>query len=97
MRTNRVASLITVKDQRRLLDELVQIEHALRAGAPLVPHKYVKAGQCCRVIGGPLHGLHGIVVKTKAATRLVLRVDILGQATSVEIDSDMIEIIDNSD
>jgi transcription antitermination factor NusG len=94
LRTNRVANLIEVKDQQRLLDELSQIEQALRGGAPLVPHKYVKAGQRCRVIAGPLADLHGIVVKTKTVMRLILQIDILGRATSVEIDADMIDILD---
>ncbi|MHC4474894.1 MAG: transcription termination/antitermination protein NusG [Planctomycetota bacterium] len=97
LRTNRVAGLITVTDQQKLIDELLQIQHALRAGAPLTPHKYIKIGQHCRVIGGPLYGLHGIVIKTKTATRLVLQVDILGRATSVEIDSDVIEIVHKDD
>jgi transcriptional antiterminator RfaH len=91
LRTNRVANLIEVKDQQRLLAELLQIEKALRAGASLVPHKYLKAGQHCRVIGGPLADLQGIVVKTRTAMRLVLQIDMLGRATSVEIDVDMIE------
>ena len=93
-RTNRVANIIEVKDQRKLLDELLQIEQALRTGAPLLPHKYVKAGQRCRVIAGPLTDLQGIVVKTRKAIRLVLRIDMLGQAASVEIDTDMIEVIE---
>lgn len=94
LRTNRVANLIAVKDQKRLLDELLQFEQALRAGAPLAPYKYIKVGQRCRVIAGPLAGLHGVVVKTKNAARLVLQIDMLGQAASVEIDVDMIEILD---
>lgn len=94
LQTNRVANLINVKDQQNLIDELVQIEQALRAGAPLTPHKYVKAGQRCRVIAGPLIGLEGVVVRAKGVMRLVLQVDILGQAASVEIDLDMIEVLD---
>lgn len=94
LKTNRVANLIEVKDQQKLLNELLQIEQALRAGAPMVPHKYLKTGQRCRVIAGPLADLHGIVVRTKNVTRLVLQVDMLGQAASVEINIDMIEIID---
>ena len=94
LRTNRVANLIEVKDQERLLEELVQIERALRAGAPLAPHKYIKAGQRCRVTAGPLAELEGTVVKTRTVTRLVFQVNILGQATSIEIDSDIIEIIE---
>ena len=94
LRTNRVANLIEVKDQQKIVKELLQIEQALRAGAPLLPHKYLKAGQLCRVIAGPLADLQGIIAKTKSATRLVLQIDMLGQAASVEIDTDMIEIID---
>jgi len=94
LRTDRVANLIEVKDQQKLLDELAQIEQALRAGAPLTPHKYIKAGQKCRVIAGPLIDLQGIVVTAKNAIRLVLQINMLGQASSVEIDIDMIEILD---
>ena len=94
LKTNRVANLIEVKDQQRLSAELLQIERALRAGAPLLPHKYVRAGQHCRVVAGPLADLQGVVVQTKTVTRLVLQVDMLGQATGVEIDADMIEVLD---
>ncbi|GAF73581.1 unnamed protein product, partial [marine sediment metagenome] len=95
LRTNRVANLIEVINQETLLDELVQIDQALRAGAPLTPHKYIKTGQRCRVISGPLIGMEGIVVRSKNAIRLVLQIDMLGQAASVEIDIDMIEVLDN--
>jgi transcription antitermination factor NusG len=94
LRTDRVANLIEVIDQQKLLDELSQIEQALRAGAPLAPHKYIKTGQKCRVVAGPLIDLQGVVVTTKNAARLVLQIDILGQASSVEIDIDMIEVLD---
>lgn len=94
LRTNRVANVISVKDQQKLLEELLQIEQAFRAGAALAPHRYIKAGQYCRVIAGPLAGLQGIVLKTKTVTRLVLQINMLSQAASVEIDADMIEIID---
>jgi transcription antitermination factor NusG len=92
LRTNRVANLIKVKDQQKLLAELLQIEKTIRAGAVLTPHKYIKAGQHCRVTAGPLAGLQGIILKTKSVTHLVLQVDMLGQAASVEVDTDMIEV-----
>jgi transcription termination/antitermination protein NusG len=96
LKTNRVANLLEVGDQELFLRELVRFERALRAGAPLVPHKYIEAGQWCRVIAGPLMGLEGIVVQTKGNTRLVLQIDMLGQAASVEIDVDMIEPLERS-
>jgi transcription antitermination factor NusG len=94
LRTNRVANLIEVRDQQKLIGELVRIEQAIRAGAPLVPHKYLQTGQWCRVIAGPLLGVEGIVVQTRGDTRLVLQVEMLGQSASVEIAIDMIEVID---
>lgn len=94
LRTNRVANLIVVNDQQMLIDELAQIEHALRAGVALTPHKYVKVGQRCRIIAGPLANLTGIVVRAGNTARLLLQVDILGQGAAVEIDVDMIELLD---
>ena len=94
LKTNRVANLLDVVDQGAFIKELVRFEQALRVGAPLTPHKYVRKGQWCRVIAGPLMGLEGIVIQTKGNTRLVLQIDMLGQAASVEIDVDMIEPIE---
>lgn len=94
LQTNRVSNLIEVVDQELLVEELSQIEKALRAGAPLTPDNYVKVGKKCRVIAGPLMGLEGIVIEAKNATRLVLQVDMLGQAASVEIDVDLLEFPD---
>ncbi len=108
LRTNRVANLIKVTDRQKLLEELSQIEIALRAGMPLEPHKYIKKGQQCRVIAGPLAELQGIVLrepqqievasslrKPSTTARLVLQIEMLGQAASVEIDTDMIEVVEN--
>jgi transcription antitermination factor NusG len=96
LRTNRVANLIVVKDQGRLIEEISQIEQALLSGANLSQHNYIKQGQRVRVIGGALAGLQGIVEKTKNATRLVLQIDMLGQAASVEMDADMIELVEEN-
>lgn len=96
LRTNRVANIIDVVDQWKLVDELAQIEQALRSGAPLLPHDYIRKGQWCRVIAGPLMGLEGIVLEIKGITRLVLQIEMLGQATSLEIDVQMIEPIERT-
>ncbi len=97
LKTNRVANLIEVKDQDLLVDELSQIERAITAGADLSPHDYIKVGQRVRVIGGALAGLIGIVVKAKNSMRLVLQIDMLGQAASVEIGADMIEQVEENE
>jgi transcription antitermination factor NusG len=94
LRTNRIANIIEVQDQQKLLKELLQIEQAINSGVTVQPHKYIKKGQRCRVTAGPLADLTGIVVESKGTARLVMQVDMLGQAASVEIDIDTIEVID---
>ena len=92
LKTNRVANIISVYDQSRLVQELLPIEKALRAGKTLLPHEYIQLGQKCRVIAGPLMGTEGVVVRHgEKKLRLVLAVEMLGQATSVEIDTEMLE------
>lgn len=91
LKTNRTAKIIAVTDQQRLIDELYPIEQALRNGFNLLPCEYVRPGQRCRIMAGPLMGTEGILVKTQNQTRLVLQVDMLGQASSLEIDADMLE------
>jgi len=94
LRTNRVANLIKVEDQQKLVKELTQIQLALNAGAALRPHKYIEAGRLCRVTAGPLADLQGIFVKSRGDSRLILKIDMLGQATSTEIDADMVEPVE---
>jgi len=96
LRTNRVANIIEVAQQQVFLDELLKIEQAFRVGADVTPHKYIKKGQICKVTAGPLVGMQGVVVHTKGTARLVLQIDMLGQAASVEIDTDIIEVIDQT-
>ncbi len=94
LKTNRVAGLIPVKDPDGLVRDLLPIERVLREGQPLQPHPYLTKGRRCRVIAGPLMGLEGIIVREPQRTRLVLQVEMLGQATSVEVDVDLVEPLD---
>ncbi len=94
LKTNRTANLIPVEDQQKLVQELLPIETMLKLGKTVLPHDYIQIGQKCRVIAGPLTGSVGMVIQTPKETRLVLQVKMLGQAASVEIDSDMVEKID---
>lgn len=94
LRTNRVANLIEVTDQQKLIAELTQINLAIKSGASLEPHNYIKKGQRCRVIAGALANMTGIVTETRGTAKLILNIDMLGQAASVEIDTDTIELID---
>jgi transcription termination/antitermination protein NusG len=92
--TNRIANVIPVADQAGLIRDLAQVHRAIRSGAAIDPHPYLREGTLCRVVSGPLAGVEGLVVKKLSAMRLILKVDILGQAASVQIDADMIEPIE---
>lgn len=94
LKTNRTANILIVENQPTLVEELTPIETLLQLGKPVIPHDYIKVGQQCRVTAGPLMGTEGIVIETPTETRLVLQVDMLGQAASVEIAADMIEKVD---
>ncbi|MBN1788488.1 MAG: hypothetical protein JW806_08880 [Sedimentisphaerales bacterium] len=93
LKTNRVAGLLNINDQEHLVSELLPIEKAITNGMNLAPHNYIKAGQRCRVVAGSLIGTEGLVVSDQNKTRLVLQVDILGKATCLEIDADLLEIL----
>lgn len=94
LKTNRVANLLQVTNPQLLVEELAPIERVLRTGQPMIPHEYLQVGQRCKVIAGPLMGTEGMITGTPKNTRLVLQVDMLGQAASVEIDFDMVEKIE---
>ena len=94
LQTNRVANIINVNDQQGFIADLCPIERLIRQGADLQPHKYIKAGEKCRVIAGALMGMEGVVSRSSKRMRLVLQIDMLGQATSVEVETDYVEVID---
>lgn len=94
LKTNRTAHLLSVRNQPQLVKELLPIETVLRAGQPVVPHEYLKVGQRCRVIAGPLLGTEGFILQTPKKAKLILQVQMLGQAASVEIDMDMVEKVE---
>ena len=92
--TKHVVNTISVIDQQRLVDELTQIESALAARTPMDPYPYLKEGRLCQVRSGALRGIRGRVIRRCGVTRLVLQVDMLGQAVATEIDPALVEPID---
>jgi len=91
-RTKRIVSIIDVVDQVRLDWELRNLALALSSGTHLDPYPYLTEGTRVEVKSGPLRGLQGFVQGRSAKlNRLILKVDILGQAVAVEIDGSLLE------
>lgn len=93
-RTKRVARIITVADQSRIDWELRNIRLALGQNAVLSPYPFLVAGTRVVVQSGPLCGLEGIIEHRGKGERLILQVEMLGQATSVEIDGAQLARLD---
>jgi transcription antitermination factor NusG len=93
-RTKRIAQIIKVSQQDKLDWELRNLYLALSAKAPLTPFPYLKVGVRVEVRSGPFRGLQGMIEGRTPKDRLLLQVDILGQAVSLEIDGSLLDVIE---
>jgi transcription antitermination factor NusG len=57
------------------------------------PHAYLKVGQRVRVIGGPLAGAEGLLVRKKSALRVVISVEAIQRSIAVEVEIAEVESI----
>jgi transcription antitermination factor NusG len=93
-KTNRIAKILRVENQERLRTELRQVNQALEAGEKVDLFKSLKKGRRCRITGGCLRGLEGVVLRRGRHSRMYLSVTILGQSAVVEVDAALLEPID---
>jgi len=92
LRTPSIASLVTVAGVPASLPNN-EIE-SLKAGVcqlNLEPHPYLRKGDRVRVKSGPFAGQEGILVMHKNRWRVVICVELLMQAISVELDTSTVE------
>jgi transcription antitermination factor NusG len=55
------------------------------------PHPYLKVGRKVRIVNGPLEGTEGILLRMKNALRVVISIDLIMRAASVEVDAGDLE------
>lgn len=67
--------------------EIEAIRKCVSDAGKVEPHPYLQGGDVVRVRNGPLSGVEGVLVRRKDSCRLVVCVEILGRAASVEIDA----------
>jgi transcription antitermination factor NusG len=89
-RTKRVARLIDVSDQVQIAWELAQIRRAVESGASLAPFHHLARGRLVEVSGGPFRGLQGVIEGCGRSDRLILGINLLGQAVSLEVDGSLL-------
>jgi transcription antitermination factor NusG len=67
--------------------EIEAIRTALASKLPVEPYNSMTPGQKVRVTDGPLRGVNGVLVRSKAQSRLILSVAILNRSVAVEVQS----------
>jgi transcription antitermination factor NusG len=83
-----VVKLVGFNGRPAALSE-VEIETLRRTLAPQLraqPHPYLNKGKRVRIVNGPLAGAEGILVREKSGCRVVLSLDLIRRAASVEVD-----------
>jgi transcription termination/antitermination protein NusG len=93
-RTDRVAQIIKVANQTHLEWELTNLRKALEGDAILDPYPYLTKGIKVEVRSGPFRGIQGVVEDRLRMNRLLLQIDLLGKAASLEIDGALLEPIE---
>jgi transcription antitermination factor NusG len=92
-RTKRIANIIEVNAQEQLDWELRNLHLALSQEAALRPFPFLKKGVRVEVRSGPFRGLQGIIEGRATENRLILQVDMLGRAVSLEIEGALLDPI----
>lgn len=93
LKSHQVVRTLEVIDQARLIFELDQIRRALTVDPTLGAHRMVQPGQTVRVKSGPFQGVEGRVVTVQGRTRVMLSVEMIGQAVMVDVGMPLLELI----
>jgi transcription antitermination factor NusG len=92
-RNKRLVNIIPVAAQNELNWELKNLNMALLNDVALYPYEILKRGTRVEVRSGPLRGLQGLIENRGQADRLVLQVEMLGRAMSLEIEASLLDPI----
>ena len=81
--------------REREIESIRSLVHGAQdAGEEPAAHEYLVAGQEVRVIQGPFQGLQGILTEVRGKTRIVVRLEAIRQAVSVEMSSRFVLPVD---
>lgn len=82
-----VVRFVTFNGQPATLpgNDLLALRNALEQGLRAENHPYLNVGRKVRVVNGPLTGANGILQRVKTNSRIVISIDAIMRAVSVEI------------
>ena len=94
LKSNLVVRDLPVVNQDEFVRQLEQVRLALAADPTLDACGAFTAGRRVRITGGPFMGLEGVVQTVRGKTRVMLNVEMIGQALAVEVGIEMLEQAD---
>lgn len=80
-----LARAITVDDEAKFLRQLADVKAIVASGFELSVMPLITKGRRVKIVGGPLHGLEGLVDNPANPKGIVLAVDVLRQGLLVKV------------
>jgi transcriptional antiterminator RfaH len=96
LETNLVANCLPVADQEQLRHDLHGVYQLMTSGAPLCPEARLQPGTRVEIIGGPLTGVEGTVLRAGTRLRFFVEVKFLQRGVSAEVEGWMIRPLEAS-
>ncbi len=93
MKTNHVVHILDIPNQRKFLHELAQIRKALRVDSTLGACNAYEKGRIVKIKAGPFSGIEGCIDIIKSSGKVLLNLDMIGQAVLVEVDKAFIDLL----
>lgn len=72
-------------------NEIETLRRVVECGTPAHSHAFISAGDRVRICSGPLAGVSGLLTRFKNQYRIVLAVELLRKAVSIEVEIDNVE------
>jgi len=91
LQTNLLVRVLVPARPRLMLRDLVMVRRALHADPALMPTKPLQKGRMVRIVSGPFMGIEGRVARMAGTMRVVINVELIGQAIAVNATTDQVE------
>ncbi len=86
-----LARIIAIEDEAKFLRQLADVRAIVASGFELSLMPLLTKGRRVKIIGGPLHGLEGLVDNPANPQGVVLAVDVLQQGLLVRIPAEQLQ------
>ena len=86
-----LARAITVEDEPKFLRQLEDVRKIVASGLELSVMPLLTKGRRVKIVGGPLHGLEGLVDNSENPQGIMISVDVLQQGLLVKVPAENLQ------